>query len=176
MVAGVVRAIYRAGMWCADPGNHAEAAQIMAAERYLNTSPEIVLRALTGLLDVGGGIIREVQDYFIAHAGAANFPWKSHALWYYSQMVRWGEVAASPENAAIAAATYRPDLYRAALEPLGAIVPVADFKMDGARAVAGEISAVNGALVMGPDRFFDGEIYDYAELDAYIARQRDLPH
>ena len=176
VVAGVVRAIYRAGMWCADPGNHAEAAQIMAAERYLNTSPEIVLRALTGLLDVGAGTIRQVPDYFIAHAGAANFPWKSHALWYYSQMVRWGEVAASPENAAIAAATYRPDLYRAALEPLGAIVPVADFKMDGARAVAGEISAVNGALVMGPDRFFDGEIYDYAELDAYIARQRDLPH
>lgn len=168
VVAGVVRAIYRAGIWCADPGNHAEAARIMSGPAYLNTSPHIVARALTGMLDTGAGVVRHVPDYFIPHAGAANFPWKSHALWYYSQMVRWGEVAASPENAAIAAATYRPDLYRAALAPLGAIVPAADFKIDGSRAVPGEIPAVNEALLMGPDRFFDGEIYDYAALDGYI--------
>ena len=172
LVSAVVRAIYAAGLWCADPANHAETAQIMSGPAYLNASPEIVSRALTGRLDIGGGIIRTVPDYFIPHAGAANFPWKSHALWYYSQMVRWGEVAANPANAAIAAACFRPDLYRDALASTGVAVPLIDYKTDGSRAVAGDIPASNGSLTMGPDLFFDGKIYDPEALDAYIAGQR----
>lgn len=172
LVAGVIRAIYRAGLWCADAANRAEAATIMAGPAYLNTTPEIVARGLTGFLDAGSGAIRAVPDYFIPHASAANFPWKSHALWYYSQMVRWGEVAPGAANAATAAASFRPDLYRAALAPLGAPIPVADYKTDGARAVPGDIPAQNGALTMGPDLFFDGKVYDPGDLDGYIASQR----
>ena len=172
LVAAIVRAVYQAGLWCADPANHAEAAQLMSGSAYLNAAPEIVERALTGMLDIGGGVIRHVPDHFIPHASAANFPWKSHALWYYSQMVRWNEVDPSPANAAIAAACFRPDLYRDALAPLGAAVPVADYKVDGARATAGEIPARSGTLAMGPDRFFDGQIFDPEALDPYIAGQR----
>ena len=172
LVSAMVRAIYRAGIWCGDPANHAEAARIMAAPVYLDTSSEIVSRALTGRFDIGGGTMLDVPDHFIPHASAANFPWKSHALWYYSQMVRWGEVAASPANAAIAAASFRPDLYRAALAPIGAATPIADTKTDGTRAVPGEIPAHNGSIVMGPDLFFDGQAFDPGTLDTYIASQR----
>lgn len=172
LVSAMVRAIYRAGIWCGDPANHAEAARIMAAPVYLDTSSEIVSRALTGRFDIGGGTMLDVPDHFIPHASAANFPWKSHALWYYSQMVRWGEVAASPANAAIAAASFRPDLYRAALAPIGAATPIADTKTDGTGAVPGEIPAHNGSIVMGPDLFFDGQAFDPGTLDTYIASQR----
>lgn len=172
LVGAIVRAIYRAGIWCADPDNHEEAARIMAGPPYLNTSAEIAARALTGMLDVGGGVVRRVPDYFTPHGSAANFPWKSHALWYYSQMVRWGEVAASPENAALAAACFRPDLYRIALAPIDAAIPVADYKTDGQRAAPGAIPAQNGSVIMGPDLFFDGQVYDPDALDAYIASQR----
>ena len=171
-VSAVVRAIYRAGVWCADPANHAEAARIMSGAPYLDTSSEIVARALTGMLDIGAGMIRHVPDHFIPHAYAANFPWKSHALWYYSQMVRWGEVAASADNAALAAACFRPDLYRAALAPLGAAVPAADYKTDGTRAATVDIEALNGTLAAGPDLFFDGGVFDPSAVDAYIAAQR----
>lgn len=173
LVAAVVRAIYQAGLWCADSANHAEAARIMSGPAYLNTSPEIVARALTGMLDTGAGSIHHVPDYFITHASAANFPWKSHALWYYSQMVRWGEVPASPANAVIAAGSFRSDLYRAALAPMGVAVPLDDYKIDGERAVPGEISAQNGVLTMGPDLFFDGQVFDPNGMDAYIAKQRN---
>lgn len=172
LVSAVVRAIYRAGVWCGDPANHPEAARIMAAPAYLDTSSEIVSRALTGRFDIGGGSMRHVPDHFIPHASAANFPWKSHALWYYSQMVRWGEVEASAANMAIAAASFRPDLYRAALAPIGAPTPLADTKTDGTRAVPGQIPAHDGAIIMGPDLFFDGQVYDPDALDAYIASQR----
>ena len=172
LVAAIIRSVYQAGLWCADPANHAETAQLMSNSTYLNAAPEIVERALSGMLDIGGGTTLHVPDHFIPHASAANFPWKSHALWYYSQMVRWGEVDPSPANAAIAAACFRPDLYRDALAPLGTTVPAADYKIDGARATAGEIAGRGGPLAMGPDRFFDGQIFDPEALDGYIARQR----
>lgn len=172
LVASIIRAIYRAGVWCTDPANHAEAAGIMARPAYLDQPIAIVSRSLDGLLDVGGGVTHNVPDFFVPHAGAANFPWKSHALWYYSQMVRWGEVAASPANAATAAACFRPDLYRAAVAPLGVAVPTDDFKIDGNRAESGSVAATGGTLAIGPDRFFDGKIYDPDALDAYIAGQR----
>ncbi|WP_332687733.1 CmpA/NrtA family ABC transporter substrate-binding protein [Devosia sp.] len=172
LVSAMVRAIYLAGTWCTDPANHAEAARIMAAPAYLNADEAIVGRALTGMLDIGGGMVRHVSDYFIPHAGAANFPWKSHALWYYSQMVRWGEVSASAAHAEIAAACFRSDLYRTALAPLDVAVPVADNKTDGTRNTTGTIAAQNGSLTMGPDLFFDGQVFDPDALDAYIASQR----
>jgi NitT/TauT family transport system ATP-binding protein len=171
LVAAIIRAVYRAGQWCADPANHAETAQIMSGSAYLNATPDIVGRALSGMLDIGAGVLRQVPDYFIPHTGAANFPWKSHALWYYSQMVRWGEVAASQANAEVAAASFRPDLYREALAPLGDAVPLANYKTDGTRATATEIPAQNGKLTIGPDRFFDGQIFDPEALSAYIAEQ-----
>jgi ABC-type nitrate/sulfonate/bicarbonate transport system substrate-binding protein len=172
LVTGVIRAIYRAGIWCADPANHPEAARIMAGPAYLDASSEIVARALTGMLDSGAGRIKHVPDFFVPHAGAANFPWKSHALWYYSQMVRWGEIDASSANATIAAACFRPDLYRAALAPLGAAIPADDYKVDGVRAAAAEIKVPGGTLTMGPDRFFDGRVFDPQALDDYLDSQR----
>ncbi|KQX42437.1 nitrate transporter [Devosia sp. Root436] len=172
LVAALIRAIYRAGIWCADPANHPEAARIMSAPAYLDTASAIVARALTGRLDIGGGVTSQVRDYFIPHAGAANFPWKSHALWYYSQMVRWGEVTQGSANATTAAATFRPDLYRTALAPLGMPVPSADFKTDGAHATPSIIAATTGSLTMGPDLFFDGAIFDPDALESYIATQR----
>ena len=151
LVAAVIRAVHRAGIWCQDSANHTEAADILARPVYLDLPAEIVGRSLSGRLDVGGSTIRTVPGFFAPHAGDANFPWKSHALWYYSQMVRWGEVAASPANAEIAAGCFRPDLYRAAL---GAGVPEADYKAD--------------------DQFFDGRAFEPTKLDDSIQSQRSI--
>lgn len=172
-VAGIVRAVYRAAAWCQEDENRLHAAAIMAGPAYLNQPVGIVERALTGQIDNGTRTI-QVDDFFVPHAGAANFPWKSHALWYYSQMVRWGEIQASPENAAIAANTFRPDLYRAALDPMRVAVPSEDFRLSGDQDHSHAIPAVNGSLDLGPNRFFDGEIFDPQALDAYLAGQQ--PH
>jgi NitT/TauT family transport system ATP-binding protein len=154
VAAAVIRAIYRAGAWCGDTSNHAEIGRIMSGSAYLATPPEIVGRALSGVLDTGAGAFRQVPDFFVPHAGGANFPWKSHALWYYSQMVRWGEVMPSKANAEIAAGAFRPDLYRTALAPLGIVVPEADYKAEDAAA------------------FFDGRVFDPSRVGEYLADQR----
>lgn len=171
LVSAVVRAIHNAAVWLDAIDNRLAAAEIMARPAYLNLPVEIVARALTGALYSGTGLVRR-PDYFIPHAGAANFPWKSHALWYYSQMVRWGEVAASPENAALAAGTFRPDLYRQALAPLGLSAPRADFKREGDKAEMHRVPGSAGDITLGPNRFFDGAIFDPDEVAAYIESQK----
>ena len=172
IVAAVIRAVYRAGQWCAEPDNLDEAARIMSGPAYLNTPPDIVARSLTGWLDIGNGQRTNVPGFYIPHSSAANFPWKSHALWYYSQMVRWGELSATPQHAAIAAACFRPDLYRAALAPLGVALPIADGKTDGTHAQSHTMATSSGSVLMGPDLFFDGVTFDPEQLDAYIESQR----
>lgn len=171
LVSAIVRAVYRAGLWLQDRANRIPAAEIMARAPYLNLPVDIVSRALTGQID--GGVQRlDIPDFFIPHEGAANFPWKSHALWYYSQMVRWGEVTAGQQQAAIAAATFRPDLYRAALDPLGVAYPEADYRKDGDHAALHATPARNGEIMLGPNRFFDGTVFDPDALDAYIDGQK----
>lgn len=171
-VASIIRAVYRAGEWCQKEENRLKAAVIMAGPAYLNQPAEIVARALTGHIHSGTQPVA-IPDFFVPHAGAANFPWKSHALWYYSQMVRWSEVAATSENAELAAATFRPDLYRAALASLNAAAPSEDYRPSGDMTSTHVVPAVSGQIELGPNRFFDGQIFDPATLDQYIARQHD---
>src|SRR5262249_33653868 len=129
------------------------------------------LPALRGQLPVWKERTVAISDFFMPFAKAATFPWKSHALWFYSQMVRWGQVKHSAENARIARETYRPDLYRAALKPLGIALPVANAKVEGALVTATPVGSAGASLALGPDGFFDGGLFDPDKLDAYIALQ-----
>jgi NitT/TauT family transport system ATP-binding protein len=112
-----------------------------------------------------------VEDFFVPHAKAATFPWKSHALWLYTQMVRWNQIRHDRANEGVARDTYRPDLYRAALRPLGVALPGANAKVEGALKVATAVGSAGASLVLGPDGFFDGQIFDPDRIDAYLASQ-----
>ena len=171
-LAALLRALCRSAQWCASPANRGELAQILAQKTYLGRPADWMLRGLTGDLDAGGGDIRHADDFFVPFAKAATFPWKSHALWFYSQMVRWGQVPHTAENASIARETYRPDLYRAALKPLGVALPVANAKVEGALRSATPVGSAGASLTLGPDGFFDGGLFDPDQLDGYIAAQK----
>ena len=171
-LAALLRAATRAARWCEDPANHAALAAMLAREDRLNLDTDLILRAITGRLQFEPGVEKPMPDFFVPYSRAANFPWVSHALWFYSQMVRWGQVSHTPENARKAAASYRPDLYRAALSDMGMPVPGASSKIEGALAEPTEVGAIGGRLTLGPDSFFNGTDFDPDKLDAYIAAQR----
>ena len=154
-LAALLRALYSASLWCAEPANHAEAAAILGGTAYLDKPSGLVLRGLSGRLELLRGDVVRVPGFFEPNAHSATFPWITHALWYYSQMVRWGDVAHSPASAELAASSYRPDLYRAAIAPFGVALPTTDRK------------------VLEADVFFDGVPFDPAQLEAYIGQQRD---
>src|SRR5690606_38345205 len=145
-LAAIIRAVTRAARWCSDPVNHETLANLLAQDNRLGVAAPLLLRALSGKIFVGEGEELEVPDFFIPFERAANFPWQSHALWFYAQMVRWGQVRHSPENAAKASGTYRPDLYRAALDGMGIAVPSANAKIEGALTEPTPLGAQGGKL------------------------------
>jgi NitT/TauT family transport system ATP-binding protein len=171
-LAALLRALCRSAQWCAEPANRVELAHILSDRIYLARPADWMLRGLSEDLPGRRGETRHVDSFFVPFARAATFPWKSHALWFYSQMVRWGQVAHNAENASLARETYRPDLYRAALKPLGIALPVANAKVEGALQAPTPVGSAGASLVLGPDGFFDGGLFDPDQLDSYIAGQK----
>lgn len=171
-LAALLRALYRAAIWCADPANREALSTLMAEPAHVGLPAEWMAPALSGDIRVSSVDIVRVEDFFMPLARGATFPWKSHALWFYTQMVRWGQVAHSPENEAIARETYRPDLYRSALKPLGAALPAANSKIEGALTAPTPVGASGATLTLGPDGFFDGGLFDPDKVDEYIRSER----
>jgi NitT/TauT family transport system ATP-binding protein len=115
--SALVRALRAAAHWCDRPENHAELAEVLAQPHYVGESADVLLRGIAGriLLDAGGEP-HSIPDFLVYADHAATYPKPRHALWFYRQMVRWGQVTASPSAAAVAGGVYRPDLYRDSLE------------------------------------------------------------
>lgn len=171
VLAALLRALYRSAEWCAQPGKREELTALLSRPHYLDCPVDWLLPALSGQIQTGAGTV-QVDDFFLPQAKAATFPWKSHALWFYSQMVRWGQIDATAENAAKALDTYRPDLYRLALKPLGVALPGANAKVEGALTSPTPVGSAGASLVLGPDGFFDGKVFDPDALSAYLKSQQ----
>ncbi len=145
-VLRLITALDAAARWCDDPANHGALADLLAQNAYLGAPVDIIRHVLAGkfALDAKGNA-RVVPDYFVFHRQRANCPSPEQALWVYSQMVRWGQAAYSPEAAATAASAFRADLYVAALG-------LSESPCEEAIA----------------DPFIDGRSFDPAELEAYV--------
>jgi NitT/TauT family transport system ATP-binding protein len=166
----LLRALYAAAAWSGQPENHAALAELLARPDYIGAPAPILLRSLTGrIVRTVGAAAEDMPGFLEFHAQAANFPWRSHALWFAAQMARWGQIAYSPDTFARAAAVYRPDLYRAALAPLGVDLPRADAKVEGALTRATPVASRLGEMRLGPDGFFDGRQFDPDAVEAYLA-------
>ena len=127
----LIRALYRASLWCEDPANHSDLAHMLAASRYIDAPAELLHAALTNRLSLTPGAApTALPDFYVSARQAATFPWISHALWFYAQMVRWRQVEPARAHAALVRGTYRPDIYRRALAPLRVDVPAHDMKRE----------------------------------------------
>ena len=163
----LLRAIYRAALWCAEPANREELAALLARPTYVDRPSDWMMPALSGKIRVGDGeTVVAIEDFFVPLAKAATFPWKSHALWLYTQMVRWGQIRHDKSNEAIARDTYRPDIYREALAPSGVALPGANAKVEGALKRATPVGSAGASLILGPDGFFDGGLFGKIGYDA----------
>ena len=166
----LLRALHRASAWADRAENHVTLSEILAREAYLDLPAEIIERALNGRLTLSPeGRQGLFEDFLVLQRKAATFPWRSFALWIYAQMVRAGQVEHTPERLVAARQAFRPDLYRAALGPVGADLPNASEKVEGALASETPVASRAGKLYLGPDGFFDGTVFDPGRLDDYLA-------
>lgn len=152
-VSRLIVALDAAASWCDRPENRDALSEVLADQRYVGAPVDIIRRVLTGEFTIDPqGHQRIIEDYFVFHAEQANYPKPSQALWIYSQMVRWGQIAPSKAAEKLAASAYRPDLYRTAL---GFKDAVDDFGTEG---------------VAENDRFIDGFTFDPASIETYVER------
>ncbi len=169
----LLRALYRAAEWCGLPENRIKLARILSRSDYIGQSERLIAPALSGAIAVDQQSVVPIDDFFLPFARAATFPWQSHALWFYSQMVRWGQVEFDPAQVGIAQSSYRPDLYRSALAPLDVAMPVGNSKVEGATARS-RFHASAEAAIGGPDGFFDGAVFDPDRIEDYLNRNAAL--
>ncbi|MBC2664052.1 ABC transporter substrate-binding protein [Novosphingobium flavum] len=171
-VRALIRALVRAGRHFVDPENWDANAEILARPAYLDGNPTLIRRAISDrlLLRQGGDLVH-FPDFMFQYREAANFPWVSQAEWLYTQMVRWDGLPYSPEDAALAARVFRPDVYRSALLGTGEPLPGASSKVEGSLKRRTAVTAQQGAMVLERNQFFDGIAFDPADLAGYIERQ-----
>ncbi|SBV33563.1 Nitrate transporter component, nrtA [uncultured Sphingopyxis sp.] len=172
-VEALVRALHAAAAHFVEPGTAGDSADILARAEYLDAPQDAVLRAITDRIRVvPGGDPVDYPDFMFQYREAANFPWRSQAAWLYSQMLRWDGAAFSSADAEVAAGVFRPDIYRAALAGSGAPLPGASSKLEGGLDAPIGAGSVQGRLMLGSDRFFDGRAFDPEDIVGYLA---DLP-
>lgn len=167
----LLRALDEAARWCDLSDNHSELARLLSSDAYVGQPAGLIERGLSGRIKLTpDGYEVEADNFLLLHRRAANFPWRSQALWIYSQLVRWGFMEASAKAQTAASGVFRSDIYRRALA--GGITPLpgASLKVEGSLEVEHGVASDKGTLSLGPDRFFDGLVFDPARIGEYLTQ------
>jgi nitrate/nitrite transport system substrate-binding protein len=119
----VVKALIRAAKWLDenDNTNRAEAVKILARPNYVGADEEVIANSMTGTFEYEKGDIRPVPDFNVFFRHNATYPYYSDAIWYLTQMRRWGQISESKPDSwylQTAKEVYRPDVYAAAAKAL----------------------------------------------------------
>jgi nitrate/nitrite transport system substrate-binding protein len=161
----VVKAMIRAAMWldASNNANRAEAVKILAKSQYVGADEEVIANSMTGTFEYEKGDIRDVPDFNVFFRHNATFPFYSDAIWYLTQMRRWGQIAEHKPDSwykDIAKKVYRPDIYAQAAQALIAEgkVKASDFP---------EFATETGFKAPQTD-FIDNIVYDGSQPNAYL--------
>lgn len=153
----LMRAVFQASAWLDVSKNKPLAVEILGRSEHLSVSPDLIDPALTG------HIVAKQSDTPIAvnrflqfHKHAASFPWRSQAAWIAHQL---GADASGIEKAK---ACFRSDLYRQNLSGIGADMPGASEKEEGALRFETAVASTRGHMILAPDAFFDGRTFDFS--------------
>ncbi len=121
--ARVVKALIRAGKWLDENNNknRPEAVKILSQPNYVGADYDVIANSMTGTFEYEKGDKREVPDFNVFFRYFATYPYYSDAVWYLTQMRRWGQIADEKPDSwydETAKSVYRPDIYQKAAEAL----------------------------------------------------------
>ena len=162
LLGRLMRSVWKAGRWLSQPESHTTAAELLSRKTYLDMAPELIDRALTGnLIATAHGEQRNVDGFLNFGHGAATFPWRSQARWIGDALAR--RHGLDPALASdTAAEVFRSDLYRRELASVGADIPSASEKIEGSIQHPTAGASASGRVILEPNMFFDGRIFDPA--------------
>lgn len=161
----LVKALIRAAKWLdeKDNANRPEAVEILSDASYVGADAEVIANSMTGTFEYEKGDKRSVPDFNVFYRYYATYPYYSDAIWYLTQMRRWGQITETKSDEwyhDVAKKVYRPDIYLKAAKMLldEGHVAKEDFPWDtdGYRAPQ--------------THFIDDITYNGKEPNAYLAK------
>ncbi len=159
----VVKALIRAGKWLdASPANRKEACQIISKPEYVGADLKVIANSMTGTWEYHKGDVRPMPDFNVFFRYHATYPFYSDAIWYLTQMRRWGQIGEDKSDEwyhQTAKEIYKPDIYLKAAQALlkaGHLEPGDIAKTDGYKPATAE--------------FIDGIEYDGRQPNGYLAK------
>ncbi len=161
----IVKALIRAGKWL-DENNNAnrpEAVKILSQPNYVGADYEVIANSMTGTFEYEKGDKRAIPDFNVFFRYNATYPYYSDAIWYLTQMRRWGQISEQKPDSwykKIAKSVYRPDIFESAAKEL-----IAEGKIDASEFP--DFKKETGYKAPQKD-FIDGVIYDGAKPNNYI--------
>ncbi len=161
----LTKALIRAAIWLDenDNANRPEAVEILSRSEYVGADYDVIANSMTGFFEFEKGDVREAPDFNVFFRYNATYPFYSDAIWYLTQMRRWGQIAEPKTDEwffETAASVYRPDIYLDAARLLvdEGLAKEADFPWDS-----------DGFKAPTPAAdIIDGIPYDGKQPNAYI--------
>ena len=160
----VTKALLRAAMWLDEDNgkNRQEAAKIFSKPEYIGADYDVIVGPITGVYQYEKGDTRPLPSFNIYFKDDASYPYYGDAVWYLTQMRRWGQITeAKPDTwyEETAKKVYLPDVWLKAAKELvaeGKMSETAIPQTDGYRTSAGD--------------FIDGIVYDGRKPNEYLAK------
>lgn len=161
-LVAVVKALIRAGQWLDEDNgkNRAEAAKILSKPEYVGADYEVIANSMTGTFEFEKGDKRSMPDFNVFFRYHATYPYYSDAIWFLTQMRRWGQLPEGhPDSWYIETARdiYLPEVWREA----------ADILVQEGKLKPEDIPETDG-FKPPTEEFIDGIVYSGKEPNAYI--------
>jgi nitrate/nitrite transport system substrate-binding protein len=161
----LTKALIRAAIWLDenDNANREEAVEILSRSEYVGADEEVIANSMTGFFEFEKGDRRPAPEFNVFFRYNATYPFYSDAIWYLTQMRRWGQIAEPVSDEWFfdtAKDVYRPDIYLSAARSLvdDGMAAEADFPWDS-----------DGFKAPTPaEDIIDGIAYDGRTPNAYL--------
>ncbi|KZY32611.1 MULTISPECIES: CmpA/NrtA family ABC transporter substrate-binding protein [unclassified Oleiphilus] len=163
----LTRAMIRAAMWL-DANNNANrpaAVKILSQPNYVGADYDVIANSMTGTFEYEKGDKRSVPDFNVFFRYNATYPYYSDAIWYLTQMRRWGQISEDKSDEwykDLAKKVYRPDIYARAAQSL--------IKEGKAKAADFPDFSTEDGYRDPQTHFIDNIVYDGTQPNKYIEK------
>lgn len=168
----LIEALLETSKWLSTDEQAAnETASVLSSHSYIGVPSKRILPSLTGKgRQTAGGITQDMPDFNVFYRYATNFPWRSHAAWFVSQMYRWGQINTTTKISDILSQAYRPDIFREVVSATDHICPNIDFKTEGDHDHPWVLTEASNPVALGPNKFIDNRVFNPDDLVGYLER------
>ena len=166
-----MKALIRAGMWldAKNGANRKEAAQILSRSEYVGADYRVIANSMTGTFEYGRGDKRSLPDFNVFFRYYATYPYYSDAVWYLTQMRRWGQIRGGEAGRVV------PRDGEEGVSPRRLSARPRSCSIEEGKAKQEDFPWDTDGYRAPTKEFIDGIEYDGRKPNEYLAEVRDRP-